>query len=273
VILGVALARLFCGLCLAMPLASVLSEAGLGQRAEGDRALFESGGYLLVEVLRLHGATVTAAARGLLPVLALGLVLTSLGNGALLLALQTQGRLRGSALLSAAFSRLPALCAIAVGTALTQGLVLLVAAVLADGLPAPLSRPQQGTALQVALWLVALLAAGALGGFGDVAKAALVRYESSAVAALGRAWRVVSLRPTFGLLGWVPFSLPFAAAVLGASWLAGAVDVSRPGAWRVAAVFAAHQSVIVVAVACRAAWFAAALRAVCAAPSQAPALP
>ncbi|MDF3069357.1 MAG: hypothetical protein K0R38_4958 [Polyangiaceae bacterium] len=263
VILSIALVRLICGLCLAVPLASLLAESGVGQRAEGDRALFEGGGYLLLEVLRLHGPALAAAARGLLPVLALGLLMTTLANAALLVALSTQGRLRSLDWLTPALSRLPALSVVGVGTALAQGLVLLVAAIVADGMPEPLARPQQSTLLQVLPWLFALLAVGALGGFADVAKAALMRHESSLSLALARAWQSVTLRPISSLFGWVPYGLPFAAALAGAAWLTTVLDVARPGAWRVAAVLAIHQLVIVISVACRAAWFARALRGVC----------
>jgi hypothetical protein len=44
--------------------------------------------------------------------------------------------------------------------------------------------------------------------------------------------------------------------------LSGLIDVSRPGAWRLVAVFAAHQLVIVTSLAARAGWFARALRLV-----------
>ncbi|RYZ02915.1 MAG: hypothetical protein EOO73_29785 [Myxococcales bacterium] len=265
-ILALALGRLGAGLCLAAPLASLLAESGVGQRAEGDRALFEGGGYLLLEVLRLQGPALAAALRGLLPVLGLGLLLTALGNAALLVALSTHGRLRSLGWLGPALARLPALCALGVGTALGQGLLLLIGAIVAGGAPEGLTNPRQGTALQLAAWLAALLAAGALGGWADIAKAALVRHESPLLAALARAWQALRNRPIFGLFGWVPYALPFVLAAFGVAWLTGVVDVGRSGAWRLVVVFGLHQLVVVVAVACRAAWFARALRAVCAVP-------
>ena len=76
-ILGVAAVRLLVGFLLAWPLAAVVSESGIGLRSEGDRALFEGGGYLLLELLRLHGADFAASLRGLAPLAALGLVVTA----------------------------------------------------------------------------------------------------------------------------------------------------------------------------------------------------
>lgn len=263
VILGVAFSRLFLGFCLALPLASLLAESGIGQRAEGDRALFEGGGYLLLEVLRLQGAALAATARGLLPLLVMGLLLTAACNAALLVALTTRGPLSSLAWLAHAAARLPAMCVLAIGTTLCQGLVLLVTATAADSVPSALAQAQRASWLGLGVWLLGAALAGALGGFADVTKAALVRHESPLTVALARAWKVLPQRPFFGLFGWLPYALPFGAAALGAAWLTETIDVSRPGEWRVAAVFALHQSVVVVAVACRAAWFARALRGAC----------
>lgn len=267
VILSIALGRLAVGLCLASPLASLFAESGVAQRAEGDRALFEGGGYLLVELLRLHGPALAAALRGLLPLLTLAWLLTALGNAALLVALSARDRLGPLSWLSPALSRLPALCVLGVGTALAQGLLLLLGALLADGVPEPLTSPRQVTLLQVSLWLAAWLAASALGGFADVVKAALVRHDSPLVVALARAWQAARSRPFFGFFGWTPYAVPLALAALGSAWATGVLDVSQPGAWRVAAVLVLHQSVVLIAVACRAAWYARALRGVCAVPS------
>lgn len=265
VVLGVALLRLFCGCCLALPLASLVAEAGVGLRPEGDRALFEGGGYLLLEVARLHGQALAGAARGLLPVLALGLLVTAACNAALLVALNTHGRLSSLPWLTRAAARVPALSVLGVGTALAQGLLLLVGAIAADGFPEPLAKPQLASLLQLLPWLVAALGAGALGGFADVTKAALVRYESPLPVALSRSWQTLRTRPWRSAFGWLPYAAPYALAALAATFVTSGLDVSRPGAWRVAAVFAVHQAVVVVGVACRAAWFARALRAVCAA--------
>ena len=87
VVLAIAGLRILSGFCLAWPLASLVASSGVGLRPEGDRALFEAGGYLLLELLRLQGGALTAASRGLVPVLLLGLVLTAACNAALLVAL------------------------------------------------------------------------------------------------------------------------------------------------------------------------------------------
>jgi hypothetical protein len=252
--------RLFAGFCLAWPLSSLISGTGIGQRSEGDRALFESGGYLLLEVVRLRGSELMAVGRGLMPVLALGLLLTAASNAALLVALNVKGRLDRAAWLSRAFERLPGLLLLGVGTVLGQ-LVLIVTGVIAVGaVPESLARPVATSAAEAGLWLAVALAAGALGGLADVAKASLVRHDSRLVDGLARAWRCLRQRPIRATFGWFPYAFGFGLAALLAAELCQWLDVSRPGAWRLVTVFTLHQLVILLSVAARAGWLARALR-------------
>jgi hypothetical protein len=261
-VLSVAALRIFAGLCLAWPLSSLLTSTGVGLRAEGDRALFEGGGYLLLELVRLRGSELEAVARGLLPVLVLGLVLTAACNAALLVGLNLHGRLRGRELLSRAGERLPALVVLGVGTALAQ-LVLIIAGLIAvEAIPESLAQPVATSCAQGALWLVVALAAGALGGFSDVVKASLVRHESRLGDGLSRALKCLKHLPIRATFGWIPCALAcFFVAILVAK-LCELCDVGQAGAWRVAAIFTLHQLVILTAVGARAAWFARALRLV-----------
>lgn len=261
-ILAVAGSRILAGFCLALPLASLVASSSVGLRVEGDRALFEGGGYLLAELVRLRGGELQAVARGLVPVLALGLGLTAAGNAALLVGLNLRGRLRLRELLARAAERLPALLVLAVGTGLGQLVFFIAGAMAVAAVPEPLARPVVTTAGQVAVWLLVALAASALGGFSDVVKASLVRHQSRLGDGLERAFQCVRHRPFRATFGWVPFALVFVAAAALAAEISGWCDVARPGAWRVAVVFGVHQLVIVTAVAARAAWFARALRLV-----------
>jgi hypothetical protein len=261
-LLGVAALRLLAGFCLAWPLSSLIASSGVGLRAEGDRALFESGGYLLAEVLRLRGGELEAVARGLLPVFALGLLLTAAGNAALLVGVNWRGRLPPRELLSRASERLPALIVLGVGTALAQLVLLLAGGMLVAAIPEPIAKPVATTFAQAALWLAVALGLGALGGFSDLVKASLVRHESRLAEALSRALKCLGHLPIRATFGWIPYALCLLAAVAIAAKLTELCDVSRPGAWRLVLVFALHQAVIVVAVAARAAWFARALRLV-----------
>ena len=260
VILTLAALRLVAGLCLAMPLASLLGASGIGERVEGDRALFEAGGYLLLEVLRVQTSALTATLRGLLPVLLLGLTLTVASNAALLVALNTRGRLVLRSWLGSALERVPPLLLLGAATTVAQGIVLVLAGLLTDALPQSPIRPVAASATQVGAWALAAILAGALGGFADVVKASLVRHESRLRDAFFQAFTCTLRSPLRSLLGWLPYAALLLLAVLAAGKLTEICDVSRAGAWRVATVFIVHQLVVVLSVTLRAAWFARVLR-------------
>lgn len=259
-VLNIAGVRALLGLCLAWPLASLIADSGVGARPEGDRALFENGGYLLLEVARVQGPALVATARGLLPLLALGLLLNAVCSAALLAGLNQQGRLSWVEVARRALERSPALLVIGAGTGLAQLVLALIGSSVAAALPEPLARPVATTLGQAAVWLVVALLVGGLGGVSDVAKASLVRHEARLTEALACASRLALRRPWLSCFGWLPYALPFVSSAALAAQLSELCDVSRPGAWRVLVVLLAHQLVIVVAVAARAAWYARALR-------------
>lgn len=261
-ILAIGGVRGLAGLCLAWPLASLLVSSGVGLRSEGDRALFEDGGYLLLEIARLRGADLLATTRGLSPVLCLGFTLNALCNAALLVQLNFRKRLRVAEWLSRTLPRVPSLLVFGAATTLAQLALVLVATLTAAALPESPSRPQLATLLGGSLWLVTALLLAALGGFCDLVKAALVRYQSSLGKALARAWSSAIRRPVRACLGWLPYALAFLGAALLAAQLTLVLDVSRAGAWRVAGVLVVHQVVMLLGVAARAAWYARALRLV-----------
>jgi hypothetical protein len=260
VVLGVAALRLAAGFCLAFPLASLIASSGVGAYADGDRVLFEGGGYLLLEVLRLQGPSLLALTRGLMPILGLGLLLTALCNAALLVALNASGPLELRTWLSRAVGSLPGVLVLGFGTALGQVMLFACGIMLSAAVPASLSNPLHGSLMELCAWLLVALAAGALGGVADVAKACVVRSQAGLAAALQQAWRCLLRRPFLASFGWLPYALLFGAGAAAAAWLCGALDVSRPGALRVAGVFVAHQLVVLLSVALRAVWFARASR-------------
>lgn len=254
--------RIFAGFCLAWPLGALIAQTGVGLRPEGDRALFEGGGYLLLEVLRLRGGELEAVARGLLPVLGLGLLATAASNAALLVGLNVQGRLPVRQLLSRASEHLPRLVVVGGGTALGQFLLFIAGTIAVSAVPELLARPVVTTTAEVLLWLLVALGAGALGGFSDIVKASLVRREARLVEALSLAFKCLRQRPLRASFGWLPYAAGFVAAAVLAGKLTELIDVARPGAWRVGCVFAVHQLVVLCSVTARATWYARALRLV-----------
>lgn len=254
--------RIFAGLCLAWPLSALVAQSGVGLRPEGDRALFEGGGYLLLEVVRLRGAELQAVARGLIPMLVLGLLLTAACNTALLVGLNAQGRITPRELLSRVSARLPSLVVLGGGTALGQLLLIIVGVIGVGAIPESLARPVSSSCAELALWSVVALAAGALGGFSDIAKASLVRHESRLSDGLARAFKCLRHLPLRATFGWFPYAAAFVALALLGGRVTELIDVARAGAWRVVAVFALHQLLVLTSVAARAAWYARALRLV-----------
>lgn len=259
-ILAVAGLRLLSGFCVALPLASLVAESGIGARAEGDRALFEEGGYLLLEVLRLQGPNLSAALLGLLPVVALGLALTAACNLTLFVALNFEGRLQLQAWLAHAGRALPGFLLLSAATAALQAALFLAGSIATAGLPDMMARPVAATALEASVWLSIAALAGALGGLSDVAKASMVRHGSGASASIENAVRSAKSSPIACCFGWLPPAGALLLAVGAAAELTSALDVARPGGLRVALVFLVHQLVIVASVWLRAAWFARASR-------------
>jgi len=260
--LAIAGFRLFAGFCLALPFSSLVASTGIGTRAEGDRALFEGGGYLLLELLRLHAGELVATARGLMPLFLLGLVLTCACNVALLIALNVRERLTSREWLALTWVRLPAQLGVVAGAALAQLLIVFAGSIALGVIPEPLAKPVATTLAQIAVLVLLAVLAGAVGGFADVTKASLVRHEAPLGQSLARAWSCVRSRPISACFGWVPYAASFVVAALGVAKLTDVVDVSRAGAWRLAAVFVVHQLVVLLSVACRTAWSARVLRLV-----------
>lgn len=260
VIIALAAARLCVGFCLAFPLASLVAASGIGERIEGDRALFEAGGYLLLELLRTQSVSLSAVIRGILPLFLVGLTLTVACNAALLVALNMRERLNLRTWLASALERVPPLLVLSAAAALAQGAVLLVGGIAADAWPSSATAPVRTSVAQLAAWALAVLVAGALGGFADVVKAALVRHRATLGDALSQALACVVRTPLRTGFGWLPYAALFLLAGAAASQVTAFCDVSRPGAWRVAVVFGVHQLVVVSSVALRAGWYARALR-------------
>jgi hypothetical protein len=263
-LIAMALTRCLFGFVLAFPLASLVSASSIGSRAQGDRLLFESGGYFLLEIVRVQGDALLAAARGAVPVLLLGLLVTAFANAALLVALNERERITPGAWLGRAATRLGTFTAL--GAATTFGQLLIGGAALlgAGGVPDLATAPRLTSLLELGVWLIAAIAAGALGGFSDLTRASLVRHETPLLAALQQAFLCLRRHPLRGAFGFVPFAGLLGLAIAAAAMLTGWCDVGQGGAWRVAGVIALHQLVVLTAVACRSGWYARALRLVAA---------
>lgn len=259
-VLSLAALRLLFGACLAYPISALVDSSGVALGPDGDRVLFESGGYLLLELLRLQGGALLSTLRGLLPLLGAGLLLTALCNTALLVALNVRERFTLSGLLAEAVPRTFGVAALGSGALLAQVLLLVLGLLLSAAVPDALAHPQRTSLGQALVWLLVLTLSGAVGGVADVAKGSLVRYRAPLGASLTHAMRCMRSRPLRVCFGWLPPAVLVVALALGTSELCALVDVGLPGAARIFAVFALHQLVVLASTAARASWLAHALR-------------
>lgn len=248
------------GLLLASPVVAAVASTGIARFPEGDRLLFEPGGLMLAEVARsLWSAAVPLIRAELVTGLALGVAL--IVPYALLLVALSGRASSAAALWSEVVTRVPSLLALHGLTLLAQGGALLalgtVAFQLRGALVGATSRGADLVLVGGAL-LGGLLALG-LGALRDLASAACVHGSLSSRAALADGVTALRRLPGRVLYGWAP-PLGAGAALVGAgALLTGALDVSRPGAWRVALVLAVHQAVLLGRCLCRAFWLRRAL--------------
>jgi len=248
--------RILSGWVVALPVVSVLGAAIAGY-PEGDAALFEPGGELLVEVGRLHGDELRAALGVSLRLAALCALLGLWPLGMLLESFR-RPRARGRLVAGRALTRWPAFAAIGGAALLAQALVIAggaacfpVARELGAGL-GELGADLVGT-LPLAFGGAAALG---LAPAADLARIAVVWTGARGTAAPRQALGAAARSPLGYLGAYALAKLGTIAAMAGAAALTAVVAVHQPGEWRVAVAAAAHLSVLAVDVLGRATWLA-----------------
>jgi len=246
----------------ALGLSGTVRASGIGEFSGGDRLLFEDGALYLLELLRLAGPELLAAAGASAAVLCLGLLSGLLVAAVLLTALNTDGRLGVGSALGRAAALFPTFFLLGALVLLAQSALLLGASMTFALVNAASSSERSADLLAAAVALVAGLCALALGSLLDVARAAAVRHELASKHALLFALDVARRAPAGALLGSFPYTAAGALIVLGAALATGAIDVGAPGAGRLLAVAALHQLTLLALLVLRAAWLSRALRLV-----------
>lgn len=247
--------RVLSGWLVAMPVASLLG-AALAGYPEGDAALFEPGGELLVETWRLHGSELRAALGTSLRLAALCSLLGLLPLGMLLESWRSPHR-RFDRIAARALARWPALVAVSGVALLAQALVLLAGTVLL-----PVARELGAGLGELGADLVGLaplvvggLAAGGVAIAAEVARIGLVQ-DARGLDGARQALDATARAPLPFLGAYALAKAATLAAVAGAAAATAAAAVDQPGEWRVAAVATAHLGVVTVDVLGRAAWLA-----------------
>jgi len=248
--------RALAGLLIALPTAAALGSTTSGW-PRGAAALFEPGGLMLVESLRLARRAMVPVGASSAAIVALALVTGVLPLGALLAGLGREGRLSVAFLAERAWAYAGTLALIFGLGALTQAAAGSLLVVLGGKLIGALKlAPPADDLAFVALLGAASALVLVLGALRDLVSVAAVRGERRFYDAVSGALRCA--RKTYGraLGAWAwRASLGLAGTAL-AAWLAPA------GAATAAVVVAVvlHQAAIVGVTFARASWLAAAMR-------------
>jgi hypothetical protein len=246
--------RLLAALTIATPLALALGVGGAATTA-GDQDLFAPGLLVASDVLRGSGPALSAALKsGLVTWFVLG-VLGLMPLAALLSALHEPGQRPLREHFSRAARFFPTFLSLSGTLLLAQFACLLASSLLGSGLGATLGHRGRAPALApLAVYAVGFAGALLLGVVVDLARAAAVRHDCGARAALSRALASFRQRAGAACAGYFASASGSVLAVLIAALVVQRLDVSRPGGWRVAAVLAVHQLVIALLVLLRVRW-------------------
>lgn len=225
----------------------------------GDRALFEPGGFYLLEALRVGSPLVPAAIEGAAVV---GAILAFAGLFPLAVSLEVLRRPSASLgdAVRCGATRFPTFALVGAVTVLAQVAVIILASAALGALPLhSFLNERNADVLLVVLAAPPALGVFALGVVEDLVRAELVSGDGAWPRALVRALRTLSVRSGDVLRHlWLP-SLGAPLLVLAAVFATTAIDVSRPGALRVGAVFVMHQLVVLGIVVLRTGWLRGAL--------------
>lgn len=231
--------RAVAGTLVALPAWWGVAGSGFARHPRGDAPLFDPGGALLVEWVRLNVNALPALGVGTAAALGLcGLV----GLMPLAFLLQRLAARRASLL-----GAVPSLALLGAGALLLQTLLALAGLSLGLNLEDALagSRSERTADLASAAVFGLALGLGALVGvLRDLGRAALVAHADGVGHALALAWRGFASRPMSAVVGWATPAMWSVALVLAAAWLVGRIDVHQPGAHRVLAVLAVHQGAL-----------------------------
>ena len=245
--------RVAAALVIAYPAARSLGALGAASLPDGDLALFQPGGMFLLETLRLGARTLSASAESATVVAIAFATIGLLPLAAALADMVAPGSTRAERWGLAA-TRAPTLLFLRGATFLVQVVVAVgtrILMVAAASLTESFPDERVTDLVPLAVGLAGLVAVFVVGVTEDVARARVVRLGASGVEAARDACEAVIRAPASVLPGFLGPALGSAFVIAAVAWLAGLIDVSRPGSLRIAGVFAAHQVAVVAIVALR----------------------
>ena len=247
--------------------AAALARAAYGRHARGDAPLWDPGSLPLLGVLSREANGVRAATTTAALVLLLATVAGLVPLAALMISISRatrEGRAIGAArTLEGALRVFRPLGVLLIVVGVGQGLVVAMALLLGEATQS-WTHESLGEAhaqqLAIALGGVVLLGAVAMGVLQDLARAAVVRFELSALTALVVGARTLRRAPIAVSWSWLWRSAASIAPLVAVALLADRIGGRGGVALVVLAVL--HQSVVLSRVALRASWLAKAIRTV-----------
>lgn len=253
--------RTLASLLVACPLVFAIIGSGLVSGPNKDALLFQPGALALLELVRAGAALLGAALKSSLLLYAVCAVLGLLPLGAALDLLQTEQVDAGSARFARAVRFLPRFLALSFGTLLAQGALLLAASLLGSALSAGLPGRDERLLTLAPLGLVGvgLLGCAWLGALLDVARGVVVERDLGARASVVEALTILRAEPLAVLLGSYPSVAGSAFAWLSAAWILTKIDLANATTRGLVLCFVVHQVAIVLSIALRVRWLAAAL--------------
>jgi hypothetical protein len=248
-------------LLVASPIVAAVSATGISHFPWSDQDLFEPGGALLVEVVRILWKELAPLVRTSVVTALVLVVLLVLPYALVFAALARERPAKLSRLWGEASARFPALLALKGLSLCAQAAAVLatltLAAFLRESFVGATSRRADLVALAVgAVGVTLVLGVGVL---RDLASAAAVRHELNGRRALGAGLTALASAPGKAALGFIVPFVGGLALMTGAMPLVSVLNVGRRGDFRIAGVFCLHQAIVLVWLGCRAVWLGRAL--------------
>lgn len=262
--------RLLGSFFVAQPICDVFRGLGVGSSPLEDAGLFEPGGILLVEALRLARTALGSSLLTAFIMLSVLGLLSLLPLSGLMVALSLPERLPRAAWFAEALRRLPRFVLLSGLTLLGQAAVLIGFILVHTPLRRLLGNylnDRQADLGSFAWFTLTALALSALSIWQDLARAASVQSEANALTAIRHGFDTLRAHLLRALGAWLLATSAAAAIVAVAAFAVERLHLERPDGVRLFLVFVIHQIAAFTVVVCRAGWLAQSLHLVLAQPA------
>lgn len=245
--------RAAAALVVGYPIARTFGALGPTALPDGDLTLFAPTGMRLLEALRLGARAIPASLESGSMVAILLAILGLFPLAAALTDLENPHATRGQ-LSSTAANRLPSFLLLSGATVLSQAVLVMMMVFVVTHVSAltdSLRNERTADLIPLLFGVFGFSTLLAVGIVQDLARAAVIRHGARGIDSLRIAGTTLVTTPRAVFAAFAGPAVATALVVAAAAALTSVCDVSRPGAWRVASVFFAHQLAVVAIVALR----------------------